>query len=64
MVSAASQRAIEAAGLPFILGARIPCIPQVIATGRHEHPGHDDRLGGMLRQGRRGVKPRQTPGTL
>ena len=57
-------RAIEAAGLPFILGARIPYIPQVIATGRHEHPGHDDRLGGMLRQGRRGVKPSNARNSL
>ena len=31
MISAASQRAIEAAGLSFILGARIPGVPYVVA---------------------------------
>jgi len=38
MVSAANQRAIEAAGLSFILGARIPDVPYVIAQWIHEHP--------------------------
>ena len=33
MVSAASQRAIEAAGLPFILGARIPAFPRSSPRG-------------------------------
>ena len=38
MVSAANQRAIEAAGLSFILGARIPDIPYVVKTWRTTHP--------------------------
>ena len=38
MVSEANQKAIEAAGLSFILGARIPDIPYVVAQWRREHP--------------------------
>jgi hypothetical protein len=41
MVSAANQRAIEAAGLSFILGARIPDVPYVVAAWRREHPDQD-----------------------
>jgi transposase len=41
MVSAANQEAIEAAGLSFILGARIPDVPYVVAKWRREHPGQD-----------------------
>jgi hypothetical protein len=39
MVSEANQKAIEAAGLSFILGVRIPRIPYVVAQWRREHPG-------------------------
>ncbi|HSK27386.1 MAG TPA: IS1634 family transposase [Jiangellales bacterium] len=39
MVSAANQAAIEAAGLSFILGARIPDVPYVVARWRDAHPG-------------------------
>ncbi|GGT89027.1 hypothetical protein BJ999_003315 [Actinomadura citrea] len=38
MISAANQQAIEAAGLSFILGARIPDVPYVVQAWRHEHP--------------------------
>jgi transposase len=38
MVSAANQAAIEAAGLTFILGARIPDVPYVVAAWRTAHP--------------------------
>jgi hypothetical protein len=38
MVSAANQRAIEAEGLSFVLGARIPDIPYVVAAWRRENP--------------------------
>jgi hypothetical protein len=38
MVSAANQKAIEAAGLSFILGARIPEVPYVVAQWRKAHP--------------------------
>jgi hypothetical protein len=41
MISAANQRAIEDAGLSFILGARIPEVPYVVAQWRREHPGQE-----------------------
>jgi hypothetical protein len=41
MVSASNQRAIEAAGLSFILGARIPDVPYVVKTWQDTHPGED-----------------------
>jgi hypothetical protein len=41
MVSAANQKAIEEAGLSFILGARIPEVPYVVAQWRAAHPGED-----------------------
>jgi len=41
MVSEANQKAIEAAGLSFILGMRIPEIPYVVAQWRREHPDED-----------------------
>ncbi|MBA0083391.1 MAG: IS1634 family transposase, partial [Acidobacteria bacterium Pan2503] len=39
MVSEANQKAIEAAGLSFILGMRIPYVPYVVNRWRREHPG-------------------------
>jgi transposase len=39
MISEANQKAIEAAGLSFILGMRIPDIPYAVAQWRREHPG-------------------------
>jgi hypothetical protein len=41
MVSESNQKAIEAAGLSFILGARIPSEPYVVKRWRREHPGQD-----------------------
>ncbi len=41
MVSEANQKAIEAAGLSFILGMRIPQVPYVVTQWRHDHPGQD-----------------------
>jgi Transposase DDE domain len=41
MVSEANQKQIEAAGLSFILGARIPHVPYLVAQWRREHPGQD-----------------------
>jgi transposase len=38
MVSAANQKAIEAAGLSFILCARIPDVPYVVKAWREQHP--------------------------
>jgi hypothetical protein len=39
MVSEANQKAIEAAGLSFILGAKIPHEPYMVQQWRREHPG-------------------------
>jgi len=39
MVSESNQKAIEAAGLSFILGARIPSEPYVVNRWRRQHPG-------------------------
>jgi hypothetical protein len=41
MVSAANQAALEAAGLSFILGARIPDVPYVVQRWRRAHPGEE-----------------------
>jgi hypothetical protein len=38
MISEANQRAIAAARLSFILGTRIPYVPQVITEWRDKHP--------------------------
>ena len=39
MVSESNQKQIEAAGLSFILGAKIPHVPYLVAQWRREHPG-------------------------
>jgi hypothetical protein len=39
MVSEANQKQIEAAGLSFILGQRIPDVPWAVTEWRREHPG-------------------------
>ena len=39
MVSEANQKQIEAAGLSFILGAKIPYEPCVVKRWRRKHPG-------------------------
>jgi hypothetical protein len=41
MVSEANQKAIEAAGLSFILGMKIPRVPYALAQWRREHPGQE-----------------------
>jgi len=41
MISEANQKAIEAAGLSFILGMKIPHVPYVVKQWRREHPGED-----------------------
>jgi hypothetical protein len=41
MISEANQKAIEAAGLSFILGMKIPDVPYQVAKWRREHPGED-----------------------
>lgn len=42
MISAANMTAIEAAGLSFIFGMKIPDIPYVVTEWRREHP--DDQI--------------------
>lgn len=41
MVSEANKKLLEAEGLSFILGARVPQIPHVIQQWRAEHPGQE-----------------------
>jgi Transposase DDE domain len=41
MISEANQKAIEAAGLSFILGMKIPDVPYQVDQWRREHPGED-----------------------
>jgi Transposase DDE domain len=41
MVSEKNRKDIEAAGLSFILGAKIPHVPYHVAQWRREHPGQD-----------------------
>ena len=48
MVSEANQKAIEAAGLSFILGMKIPRVPYVVAQWRREHPGEEIPDGHVL----------------
>ena len=38
MISEANQIALQAAGLSFILGTRIPYLPDVVREGRSKHP--------------------------
>ena len=42
MISEANQKAIEAAGLSFILGMKILDVPYQVAQWRAEHPGRGD----------------------
>jgi len=41
MISEANQHQLEAAGLAFILGMKIPRVPHVVSQWRREHPGQD-----------------------
>jgi len=50
MISAGNKRAIEAAGLSFILGTKIPDIPYVVAAWRRAHEGETPPDGLILTQ--------------
>jgi Transposase DDE domain len=50
MISAANQRAIEDAGLSFILGAKIPQVPYVITEWHRRHPDQEVPDGLLLTQ--------------
>jgi hypothetical protein len=52
MISAANKKAIEDAGLSFILGMRIPDIPYVVTQWRREHPDEQMPDGLILTQPR------------
>jgi hypothetical protein len=41
MISEANQKAIEAEGLSFILGMKVPDVPYVVDQWRREHPGEE-----------------------
>ena len=45
MISEANQKAIEAAGLSFILGMKIPDVPYQVAQWRREHPARTSPTG-------------------
>jgi hypothetical protein len=50
MISEANQTAIQAAGLSFILGARIPYLPDTVREWRDKHPGEQVPDGLVLTQ--------------
>jgi len=50
MVSEANQKEIEAAGLSFILGQRIPEVPYAVTEWKREHPGEDITDGQVFTQ--------------
>jgi hypothetical protein len=52
MISEANKRAIEAAGLSFILGTRIPDIPYAVTEWRRKHPDEQMPDGLILTQPR------------
>jgi hypothetical protein len=56
MISDANRKDIEAAGLSYVLGAKIPFIPYVIAQWRREHPGQDIPDGQIFTQPRPAAK--------
>ena len=60
MVSEANRIAIEAAGLSFILGAKIPDLPYQVAAWRKAHPGKEIPDGHVFAQ----PMPRGPNGTL
>src|SRR3984957_1252494 len=41
MISEANQKAIDAAGLSFILGMKVPDVPYLVDQWRRKHPGED-----------------------
>ena len=50
MISESNQIAIQAAGLSFILGTRIPFLPDVVREWRDKHPGEELPDGHVLTQ--------------
>jgi hypothetical protein len=50
MISDANMKAIEAAGLSFILGMKVPDVPYVVDQWRREHPGEEIPDGHVFNQ--------------
>ena len=50
MISEANRKAIEAEGLSFIFGMKIPEVPYVVAAWRRDHPGEDTPDGHIFTQ--------------
>jgi hypothetical protein len=50
MISDANMKAIEAAGLSFILGMKVPDVPYAVDAWRREHPGEEIPDGHVLTQ--------------
>jgi hypothetical protein len=50
MISEANQVALQAAGLSFVLGTRIPFLPDVVREWRHKHPDEQIPDGLVLTQ--------------
>jgi hypothetical protein len=50
MISEANQIALQSAGLSYILGARIPYLPDVVREWHDEHPGEQIPDGLVLKQ--------------
>ena len=50
MISEANQKAIEAAGLSFILGMKVPDVPYQVDKWRREHPGEEIADGHVFTQ--------------
>jgi transposase len=45
MISEANQIALQAAGLSFVLGTRIPLLPDVVRRWRDKHPTKRSQMG-------------------
>jgi hypothetical protein len=61
MVSMSNQKAIEAAGLSFILGARTPDVPYVVKQWRAAHPDQEIPARACLRPAMAGQRHRRPP---
>ena len=63
MICEANQKAIEAAGLSFVLGMRIPHVPYVVSRWRREHAGEQIPDGHVFTQAVAGRADEQSAGS-
>ena len=61
MISEANQIALQASGLSFILGTRIPFVPDVVREWRDKHPDRDDPRRADLHPALAGHQQREGP---